>query len=444
MSIRICYPAPVTTRLAEYRAKLDCSNKAYLDHLSSTQNYRFNVSVPKMYRSTGSVSSSDVLMVRTSQQLSQRSNEANSDSIQTYCAELFGSQWASLGHPESPDRCLKGLGVDRIRSRVTYDPTMFHEPINAHESLKLAKESSICSKNLVRFLQLSSSNGDKEGIATLVEKDLSTCISNENFCNLLKYLTKVNERVREAAADFATHNLATMLAEIHSSRLLFSLCDLSESFRNGLRSKCQTQLEVMLSSLQGAILLSLLISRTDNMANFRFMIKAVCDKPHLIGLKYFGRAFSFYMFRCSDGDLEKLARVFKNHVLHLMNDNYGNFLLQIFYDRNCLYGMQMCQEALKTSTKKALIRKYCRYVLYKAILNDTNGGLSIQLVLSACSSIKFLQVVLSQRQPTAILLLALSKIREKHLRESYAQSILRMGHDIDARVRNILKTIVSM
>lgn len=184
------------------------------------------------------------------------------------------------------------------------------------------------------------------------------------------------------------------------------------------------------------------MGKLEDINRFEFILDAIRKDSSIVRLKCFGRAFSFYMLKCPQETLDRIADVIKPHVLYLLNDSYGNYLLQIFYDRQCSIGVDMCQDALRNFPKKALMRKYCRYVLYKGILHDTDGSLSLSLIGSSINDIKYLQVVLTQRQPRAILLLALSRLKDHDSRIFYAQSILRLSSSKDLETRKILIDLV--
>ncbi len=427
-------------RSLKYRSKIYHLNDTLHSKANCDQNYRFNISAPR-FDSTICSSRNESLDVLASGLLLTRTPTVT-EALEQRCRELLGSHRVSLGHPKPSDRSSEDSFVDKALIGFVYDPTMFVSPIDPYEGLRRAMASSICSKNLVRFLQLSVTNSELESLTGIVTKDLPMYIQNQNFCYVVKYLAKVSEQVKNATVIYAINNLENLLKEIHTSRLLFSLCDHSELFRKNLLQASKMQLATMLSSLQGAILLSLLMGKTEKISEFNFILDAIYKDGSVVRLKCFGRAFSYYMLKCSKEALDRIATILKRHIIYLLNDSYGNYLLQIFYDRECSLGIELCQEALKSLPKKALMRKYCRYVLYKGIVHDSNGSLSLNLISAGINDSKYLRVVLSQQLPRAIFLLGMSRLKDRNLQVNYAQSILRLSSSRDFETISTLNALI--
>ena len=126
--------------------------------------------------------------------------------------------------------------------------------------------------------------------------------------------------------------------------------------------------------MPGAVLLSLLICNTDDFELCDFILDELYRDPDVINTRFFGRAFATYMNKCPLDTLDKIADILSKNVVFLLHDNYGNYLLQIFYDRKCEKGIQMIEDALKKYSKQIILRKYSRYVLHTALLNQPVGS----------------------------------------------------------------------
>lgn len=436
------------------RIKLDFNAADSTTHSSNgLHNYRFNINVQKNKFCKGYLDhdyrqlfrdQNNPLLKDLDGQVSQ-SIDSIVRNLKAWCEDFLKTQQSPLNQQAKfPDMSPMGQSdFDNGPRRFVYDPTMYSRPLNFATMIRLSKESPVCSKNLVRFLQEIATEHESTQLVTKIEADLPACIGNENVCYVVKFLAKSVSTTQQLAVDYAYQNLDDMLSSIHSSRLLFSLCSHSQNFRNKLLTLCQKKYRYMLSSLPGAILLSLLLSKAENLDKFGFLLSDLYANPSIIRLKFFGRAFAFFMMKCTQVELEQIAEVFQHHVMYLLHDSYGNFLLQIFYERQCLTGIQLCEEALKSFPKKALLRKYCRYVLFKAILHENDGSLSSLLVSTCCHDKKYLEIVFTQRQPTAILLLALSKTKGEHQRVVFAQSILRLSRKVcNSDATNMLVAII--
>ena len=153
----------------------------------------------------------------------------------------------------------------------------------------------------------------------------------------------------------------------------------------------------LVQALPGAVLLSLLICNTDDFELCDFILDELYRDPDVINKRFFGRAFATYMNKCPLDTLDKIADILSKNVVFLLHDNYGNYLLQIFYNRNHKAGISMCEYALKKVAKRAYLRKYCRYVLLKAVVNDQDSWFCQDMVTAVSHDRHTVESILSKK-----------------------------------------------
>lgn len=153
----------------------------------------------------------------------------------------------------------------------------------------------------------------------------------------------------------------------------------------------------LVQTLPGAVLLSLLICNTDDFELCDFILDELYRDPDVINTRFFGRAFATYMNKCPLDTLDKIADILSKNVVFLLHDNYGNYLLQIFYNRNHKAGISMCEYALKKVAKRAYLRKYCRYVLLKAVVNDQDSWFCQDMVTAVSHDRHTVESILSKK-----------------------------------------------
>ena len=254
-----------------------------------------------------------------------------------------------------------------------FDPELLGIPIDPVHCLEMAKVDTNYSKNLVRYLQDSPALEDIEFLYSLIEADLAACINSKNACYIVKYAMKVNVTIRSSASKFCSAKIHLMLQHQHTSRLVFALCSFSQEFRKNLLKMCETQYIHLIQTLPGAILISSLITYTEDIKDCRLILDQMLIEPELVKQRFIGRAFTAYMNRCSIEELDQILTLIQKSINSILHDNYGNYLLQAFYNRNHKAGISMCEYALKKVAKRAYLRKYCRYVLLKAVVNDQDS-----------------------------------------------------------------------
>lgn len=244
----------------------------------------------------------------------------------------------------------------------------------------------------------------------IIDADIKGYLNNENTCYVIKYLIKVSESTKKKAITLCHNKLQEMLAKQHSCRLIYTLCNHSDRFRDTILVIFKSQFSKLLSTLPGAILLSLLISNLTDISQCNFILEELQRNPDIIKMRYFGRAFATYMNKCSMEQLNKIAGILDKNMSFLLHDNYGNYILQIFIERDCRLGIDLCQSALTKIYKKSFIRRYCRYVLLKAVMKDTEGLFIHEILELVTKEPHILDSIIRKKFSQAILLLCLSKV----------------------------------
>lgn len=280
------------------------------------------------------------------------------------------------------------------------------------EILTEAKLSSGVSKALVKYVQ--SIKGEQlEAIAKAVNADLQAFIENENTCYLVKTLVKLSDSTMKKVYNFCVHKFDEMLHKIHTCRLVYTTCNHSERFRHLLQINFKSRMMKLLSTLSGANLLSLLICNSKELKDFDFIIEELQKAPEIVKNPFFSRALVTYMNKCSMDSLAVIATVLSKNLPFLLQDNHGNYLLQIFYDRDCKSGVELCNIVIKKLYKKAFIRRYSRFVLLKALQHSVGSRLAEDLLYLVLNDSYTLQNIVLKGFSQELLLLTFAKVEDK-------------------------------
>lgn len=342
------------------------------------------------------------------------------EQIQKKCNEIFskldkvqGNKSQDLEQENETQHRQKPSSDLKVDSEYRKDPL---------ESLEMAKADTAYSKRLLKEMQ-EMSEEEKYPYTEIIEKNLATYIGNDNTCYLVKYLLKTNEELKTKVVNNCKHRFEEMLKSTHLCRVVYTLCNHSIEFREHLLSCYKSRLERLLSSLPGAILLSLLIVNTENLKKCDFILQELKRNNDLLKLKFFGRAFATYMSKCPMEILEQISELLSKHFLYLLHDNYGNYLLQIFFERNCETGIKACEISLKRNFRKVFTRKYSRYVLYRAVLNDVDGKFSQELLELVFQDREVVESVIQKKMSWLVLLLALVKVKDRTLLSVFVSNL---------------------
>lgn len=294
------------------------------------------------------------------------------------------------------------------------------------ETLEEAKSSSSLSKALVKVMQ-SKKDDELAPIVKIINSNLQGYIENENTCYVVKFILKRNETTMKKTHNLVGNKLEEMLFTVHTCRLVYTMCNHSQRFRDLLLLTFKSKLLKLLGTVSGAILLSLLISNTPDITNFDFMLQELRKNPEVIKTPYFSRAFATYMTKCSMETLREISKLLTKHFSFLLQDNYGNYLLQIFYERDCQAGIDCCNQILKKMSRRAFLRKYCRYVLFRALEHRAGSNLARELLEIATEEPTSIESVLFKKFSQELLLFTLSKVDTKCHLKVFLEKILHIN-----------------
>ena len=280
---------------------------------------------------------------------------------------------------------------------------------NPKDTLSSSKDSSDVSKSLIKYLQGATKEQISPYIGFIVQ-DMQNYLMNTNTCYVIKHLIKVDAQFKDRAAEICAADLEDLLENQHSCRVIFTLCNNSDLFREFLLFYFKTRLNKVISTLSGAVLLSLFIHNEQEEEKYSFIFDALEENNDLIRAEFFGRAFATFMNKCSVKKLDDISCIFARFVHYMLHNNYGNYLLQIFYERGCEAGKKMCEDALRRIYKKAFVRKYSRYVLLKAINCDKTGEFTQNMTDLIFQDQPVVISIVQKKLSSVILLLCLAKL----------------------------------
>lgn len=333
----------------------------------------------------------------------------------TQLATFFALKLKKYVKMSKEDRIDEDLPVDLLKD-LTYEETDATLELrmrqNPKELLEEAKNSSSFSKVLVKVIQ-SKNDEEVQPFVKIISSSMAEYVDNENTCYLVKFIIKNSDIAMKKALNLVVNRLDEMLTKVHTCRLVYTMCNHSLRFREMLLISYKSRLMKLLATVPGAILLSLLISNYSDLSKFDFILEELQKNNEVIKMPYFSRAFATYMNRCSMATLSEISAALAKHLPFLLQDNYGNYLLQIFYERDCQAGVSCCNDALKKMQRKAFVRKYSRYVLFKALDHKSGPGFArdiLEMITEDCSA---LEPILLKKFSKELLLYCLARVDDK-------------------------------
>ena len=427
------------------------SNSFFVKEIAVESNYRFNKepgvafrarinrirssiskgreNVSKLYPSESEISSSDKTFLPFFEYM--KNTSIQHFSCQTKFVAYFEqqlSQYTKTSNNQNDFDEASAVNEDK-NDNLEVIPDKYLSIIQSLEGkppiklLEEAKTSSTISRALVKSLQ----SKDPEGItqlADVINSDIQDYVENENTCYLVKSLVKLSETTMDNVVGLAITGFDGMMKKVHKCRLVYTLCNHSQEFRNFLLNIFRSKMMKLLKSFSGTILLSLLICNCSDLPSLDFILDELKKNPEVIKIPLFSRAFATYMNKCSITTLSSIASMLSKNLSFLLLDNHGNYLLQIFYDRKCKEGIDMCNQAIKRNYRKVFVRRYCRYALLKAMHEEGGSQLAESLLELVTKDAYTLQNIILKGFSQELLLFCLAKVKPGQSQLSFVERLV--------------------
>ena len=279
---------------------------------------------------------------------------------------------------------------------------------SAKDVLDQAIERGSVSKEIVHTLDALAEEDTKD-LAKELCLNIDKYIDNKNTCFIVKTICRNDDRLAKACGMYILPRLSECLKNASICKLTYTLCIHSKVFRENLLVMFRNDLVELLSTLEGAVLVSLLIDNTKIIEFCSLIYSKLKADPGILKKGFFCRAFASYMKRCQEEKLVDIAKILEQHINFLLRDKFGNYLLQIFFIRQCKFGMEMCKRAMIKYCQKTLNRKHSRYVLYIALLRKEIDEFPENLIEAVISNQELLEKAVCNRFSSCLILFALAK-----------------------------------
>lgn len=321
-------------------------------------------------------------------------------SIERRCERIIGKLEKDLRNLTN-DR-QREIIEDKIGERIDFK-IINPDP---HFLLLKSKESSEDSKTLIRYLTTTNEE-ELSPFVKILTDNIKEFINNPNSCYVVKYITKFSDQLCLSCMKLmAVPDI--LLEKEHTRKLVYTISNHYPKYREYLVKQFKLNPLKYPCTLPGAILMSLVISNSTDISSCEFMYKELKNNPDLVKTDYFSRALATYMQRCPKSQLEDISKLFEQNIQSLMHDNFGNYLLQIFFDRNCISGIEMTEAAILKIHKKVFLRKYSRFVLLRAI-QRCNQPFLLSLLDLVLTDKTLLQSILPKTVSASLLLYCIAQ-----------------------------------
>jgi hypothetical protein len=202
-------------------------------------------------------------------------------------------------------------------------------------------------------------------MATFLSFNLDILIFDKLGNYVVQQIVGLHEETLQTVVDMSLQDFSRYAKDEYGSRLLQVVCTLSPDFNLKALKLFEANFDDMITNIAGSILLSKLIATASSESNYRFILRMVEVKKSYLQMAYFNRLLTTLVSCCSNGMLSEVVTVVKTNAWSLMNDKFGNYVLQIIFTRDHMQGVKICKEVCKSNAETILFRKYPKFFLLK-------------------------------------------------------------------------------
>lgn len=358
------------------------------------------------------------------------------------------------------DKCLSQLLSKKTNRRLDQsaivcdeeiDMDEYYTPHQIFEMSMESKESSIKVQVYMKLLNPQELNLVAHYLCTHVNYLIMDKFGNY----VVQFLTDIHIPSRKYISDLSLNNFVKFAENEYGSRIMQKLASISPEFCYRALNQFYNYFDRLIKNITGSILLSKLISSAQSEEEYSFCVHVLEQNQEYLRKTYFNRMLATLVGVCSLDMLSQVVYYMRNHTWILMNDKFGNYVLQIVAERGDHDGTMMIKHACMKNATVILTRKYPKFLLIKIVEMEKDNDFCDRMMESLISmDDNSIWQILSKRDSAMLLVLIMSKQRSfnigpnadrllqllaKHHREviSHSNILLTLGSELIEGIRKV-------
>jgi hypothetical protein len=223
-------------------------------------------------------------------------------------------------------------------------------------------------------------------VATFLSMHLEELITDKFGNYVVQLLVNIHPDSLRSVIDLGVAKFKDIAVNEYGSRLFQVVCALSSEFNTKALKLFEANFDDLITNIAGSILLSRLIATADSELNYRFAIRKLEKNKSYLQKGYYNRMLATLVGTCSDTMASEVVNLIKNNVWVLMNDKFGNYVLQVLFTRDNQQAISLCKVACLRNANNILFRKYPKYILLKIHELGTYSSFIEELVTAILKS----------------------------------------------------------
>jgi Pumilio-family RNA binding repeat len=309
-----------------------------------------------------------------------------------------------VGQQSSADTCSFPKAVSRHHNQVSRSTPLIAEDQILELSFK-DKQSSMVMQQCI-------DSCDDQGlrvVSNLLLTNMDRLLKDPYGSYVAQHLMKVHKPSLERISNHVSQHLLEMATNEFSSRVIQSIFDIEQDFYIRLMPSIVQMFDQLIHSFSGSILLTKLVTVADDESVFAVFVKILEQNKEYLRKAYFNRMLSTLVSCCSEHMLDQVVELTTGYIWELMNDKFGNCMLQTYYRRSQVRGVQLIEKAAIDHFEEFLTRRYPKIMLINLLSENRAVKVAESLCrLLASADTSVLAPALQKRESFSLLLLMAS------------------------------------
>ncbi len=285
-----------------------------------------------------------------------------------------------VGHHNSNDSCTFSKAVARQQNQVSSKNLQ----ISSDRILELSFKDKQSSIEVQQFID-SCDDTSLQVVSDLLLCHMDRLLQDPYGSYVGQHLMKCHKPTLERITNHISQNLLQMATNEYSSRVIQSIFDIKQEFCMRLLPTLIQMFDQLINSFSGSILLTKLVIVVHDQSVYMIFIKILEQNKEYLRKAYFNRMLSTLVSCCSE------------------------HMLQTYYRRSHVRGIQLIEESAADNYEEFLTRRYPKIML----INLMSENRAERIVESICRSLtsadtSVLAPVLQKRESFSLLLLMAS------------------------------------
>lgn len=283
------------------------------------------------------------------------------------------------------EQCMSELLAKKSSKKLEQSSILEEEisPLQGSYSLGELLDMAMYSKETSIQVQLYLREFNKEDLnyaAGFLCQHIDALIFSKFGNYVVQFLVEIHRPTRETVANTTLSQFVQFAENEYGSRIMQKLCTISPEYCFNALNLFYKHFDRLIRNITGSILLSKLISASSQEADYLFAVRVLEHNRDFLRKAYFNRMLSTLVGCCSDATLLEIVGLIKNYIWVLMNDKFGNYVLQILVERAQPQGTNLVKAACLKNSPIILTRKYPKFLLIKIVDLDTDGSFSAEMM----------------------------------------------------------------